>query len=69
MTSQERSISRRPRSWRAERVKAWWLLCQPSPKVSSATTQLFVLSSPARTHSRDPEVIPFVEARSTDLEW
>ena len=26
----------------AERGKAWWLLCQPSPSVTSATHQRFV---------------------------
>ena len=26
--------------------KAWWLLCQPSPKASSATHQLLRLRSP-----------------------
>ena len=45
MTHHEMSIWKRPSPWRAEDGKAWWLLCQPSPKTSAATTQLFRASS------------------------
>jgi hypothetical protein len=39
------SISNHRKPWRAENGNAWWLLCQPSPKVISATHQLFRESS------------------------
>src|SRR5882762_9704946 len=42
---QEISNSYHVRPWRAEVGCAWWLLCQPSPKVNSATHQLLRLSS------------------------
>ena len=45
ITHQETSNWKRRRPWRAEAGKAWWLLCQPSPKTSSATTQLLRDSS------------------------
>ena len=44
----ETSIWKRCRPWRAEAGKAWWLLCQPSPKTSTATTQLLRDSSRER---------------------
>ena len=34
------SSSYQARPWRADTGWAWWLLCQPSPKLSSATHQL-----------------------------
>lgn len=34
------SNCRLPSPWRAEYSKAWWLLCQPSPKASQPTHQL-----------------------------
>src|SRR5665213_2881604 len=39
------SISYQARPWRAETGCAWWLLCHPSPPVSSATHQLLRESS------------------------
>ena len=39
------SNSYQARPWRAETGCAWWLLCQPSPKVRSATHQLLRESS------------------------
>ncbi len=36
MTSAEMSSCQRPRPWVAEVGKAWWLLCQASPKVGIA---------------------------------
>src|ERR1041384_1414856 len=45
MTHQLKSISYQARPCRAEVGCAWWLLCQPSPKVKSATHQLLVESS------------------------
>ena len=39
------SNSYQARPWRAETGCAWWLLCQPSPNVSSATHQLLRESS------------------------
>ena len=39
------SSSYHARPWRAEIGWAWWLLCQPSPKLSSATNQLLRESS------------------------
>src|ERR1700677_4371187 len=41
----EKSISYHARPCRAEVGCAWWLLCQPSPKVSSATMTLLRESS------------------------
>ena len=43
--SQVRSTSYHARPCRAEVGWAWWLLCQPSPKVRIATHQLFFESS------------------------
>ena len=40
ITHHETSICQRCRPCRAEAGNAWWLLCQPSPKTSSATSQL-----------------------------
>ena len=37
MTSAEGSNCQRPSPWRAEVGKAWWLLCQDSPKDSGAS--------------------------------
>src|SRR6185369_8593362 len=45
MPIQFRSSSYQARPWRAETGCAWWLLCQPSPNVMSATHQLLVESS------------------------
>src|SRR5215210_3325825 len=45
MPYQFTSTSYHVRPWRAARGCAWWLLCQPSPKVRSATHQLLVESS------------------------
>src|SRR5580658_8233234 len=42
---QEKSTSYHSRPCRAEVGCAWWLLCQPSPKVISATHQLLRESS------------------------
>src|SRR6266516_273702 len=42
MPYQFTSTSYHLRPWRDDVGWAWWLLCQPSPKVSSATSQLFV---------------------------
>src|SRR5450759_2490 len=42
---QEMSNSYHARPWRAETGCAWWLLCQPSPNVRSATHQLLRESS------------------------
>ena len=36
ITSAEMSIWKRPRPWVAEVGKAWWLLCQASPRVGIA---------------------------------
>ena len=46
MCCQVRSIWPGPKPWRAEWGKAWWLLCQPSPKVTAATQGLFIELSP-----------------------
>src|SRR5215210_8030768 len=43
------------RPWRALVGCAWWLLCQPSPNVRSATHQLFVESSRVAKR-RDPHL-------------
>src|SRR6266516_1532633 len=45
MQSQLISSSYQARPWRTQRGSAWWLLCQPSPNVNTATHQLFVESS------------------------
>src|SRR5215210_3431908 len=45
MPHQLKSISYQARPCLAEVGCAWWLLCQPSPKVRSATHQLLVESS------------------------
>ncbi len=50
MIHQETSIWKRWSPWRAEAGNAWWLLCQPSPKTSSATSQL--LRDSSRSGSR-----------------
>src|SRR5579859_2765018 len=42
---QLKSISYHVRPWRGDCGCAWWLLCQPSPKVSMATQKLFLESS------------------------
>ena len=31
--------SSQPNPWRAERWKAWWVLCQPSPQATTPTHQ------------------------------
>src|SRR3569833_1180340 len=51
--SQEGSNSYHVRPCRAEVGCAWWLLCQPSPKVISATHQLLRESSRV-ANRRDP---------------
>ena len=49
MTIGEMSISKRPRPWRAERGKAWWLWCHDSPNVGIASQATFVdLSSTSK---------------------
>src|SRR5205085_11929841 len=53
MPYQFTSISYHVSPCRAARGCAWWLLCQPSPKVRSATHQLLVESS-AVTKRRVP---------------
>src|SRR6185437_3751490 len=55
MPYQFRSISYHLRPWRAETGCAWWLLCQPSPKVMSATHQLLVERSRV-ANRRDPQL-------------
>src|ERR1041385_6759305 len=45
MQSQLTSSSYHASPWRTQRGSAWWLLCQPSPNVKSATHQLLVESS------------------------
>src|SRR5882762_6741350 len=45
MPNQFRSSSYHASPWRADTGWAWWFLCHPSPKVRSATHQLFVESS------------------------
>src|SRR5215467_8267184 len=42
MPYQFKSTSYHAIPWRAETGCAWWLLCQPSPKLTSATHQLLV---------------------------
>src|SRR5215211_4010736 len=41
--------------WKAERGKAWWLLCQPSPKANRPTSQLLRLASLV-AYGRPPNV-------------
>ena len=48
ISHQERSTWKRCSPWRADAGKAWWLLCQPSPNTSIATTQLLRDSSRER---------------------
>ena len=48
ITHHETSNWPRSSPCRAEAGKAWWLLCQPSPKTSSATSQLLRASSRER---------------------
>src|SRR5579863_4062886 len=48
------STSYQVKPWEAEVGWAWWLLCQPSPKVSSATHQLLVERSRVAKR-RDPQ--------------
>ena len=50
------SNSYQARPWRAETGCAWWLLCQPSPNVSSATHQLLRESSRVAKRRRAPHV-------------
>src|SRR3982751_6516246 len=52
---QEISNSYQASPWRAETGCAWWLLCHPSPNVSSATHQLLRESSVV-TNRRDPNM-------------
>ena len=53
MPHQFTSTSYHVSPWRAAVGCAWWLLCQPSPKVRSATHQRFVESS-AVSKRREP---------------
>ena len=53
---QEMSNSYQARPWRAETGWAWWLLCQPSPNVSSATHQLLRESSRVSNRRDAPHV-------------
>src|SRR5687767_15665878 len=55
MAIQVRSTSYQARPCRALVGWAWWLLCQPSPKVRAATHQLFVESSLV-VKRRDPHL-------------
>src|SRR5687767_11157619 len=55
MPIQFRSTSYQARPCRALVGWAWWLLCQPSPKVRAATHQLFVESSLV-VKRRDPHL-------------
>src|SRR5262249_18460774 len=48
MPYQFTSNSYQANPWRADCGCAWWLLCQPSPKVSMATQKLFLESSVVR---------------------
>ena len=48
ITHHETSICHLPSPCRADTGKAWWLLCQPSPKTSAATSQLLRASSRER---------------------
>ena len=45
MSSHERSSCQRSSPWRAEPGKAWWLLCQPSPRTSSGDQPVVAASS------------------------
>src|ERR1700757_2676681 len=49
------STSYHLRPWRADTGCAWWLLCHPSPPVSSATHQLLRESSRV-SNLRDPQM-------------
>src|SRR6476620_9154239 len=51
----EMSNSYQARPWRADTGCAWWLLCQPSPNVRSATHQLLRESSRV-TNRREPHM-------------
>ncbi len=55
MPYQLKSISYHFKPCRAETGCAWWLLCQPSPKVSNATHQLLVDMSLV-TKRREPQL-------------
>src|ERR1700693_370986 len=55
MPYQLKSISYHFNPCRAETGWAWWLLCQPSPKVSNATHQLLVERSLV-TKRREPQL-------------
>src|SRR3954465_3745818 len=55
IASQFTSTSYHARPCRALVGCAWWLLCHPSPKVNSATHQLFVESSRV-SKRRDPHL-------------
>ena len=62
---QDGSNSYQARPCRAEVGWAWWLLCQPSPKVISATHQLLRESSRVSNRRRAPHV----RARSSPARW
>ena len=47
-----RSNCQRPRPWRAEVGKAWWLLCHASPKASGASQARLRDSSPVANGRR-----------------
>src|SRR6186997_551434 len=49
------SISYHARPWAADVGCAWWLLCQPSPKLSAATHQLLRESSRV-SNRREPHM-------------
>src|ERR1700685_1022357 len=55
MPYQFTSTSYHVRPWRTETGCAWWLLCQPSPKVRIATHQLLVERSLV-TKRREPQL-------------
>ena len=52
ITSHETSICQRRRPCRADDGNAWWLLCQPSPRTSTAISQLLRDSSRERKSRR-----------------
>src|SRR5277367_5184981 len=57
MVYQLRSISYHLNPWRAETGWALWLLCQPSPKLTSAIHQLLVEVSRV-SKRREPQICP-----------
>src|SRR6266852_4301685 len=69
MPYQLKSISYHFKPCRAEVGCAWWLLCQPSPKVRSATHQLLressLVSNRRRPHRCVAELTSHVECRPT----